>query len=364
MDSKYLWLLLVWVAGVGIIVNSRQQKNVVQVGLDYEYRYHMLPAVIMFLPIVILAGIRKGFGDTEVYRGAFLKLPDRILNIPGYIRNVEKDKGFTVFNIILKDIIGNRDVVYFLIIAAICGLCLVITYRKYSCNYMISILLFIMSGDYIQWMFNGIRQFIPVTVIFAMMPWILEKKYGKLIISILLLSTIHATALLMIPVIFIVQGRAWNKKTIFFIVFVLLSIAFVNQFTNIITNVMENSQYSNEVGQFLETQGTSKFRVLVFSVPTFLAYICRNKIGEYKHSIINLCVNMSIMSTGFYIISMFTSGIFIGRIPIYFSLYNYILLPWEIEHLFTQKSMKLIYILLLGFYFIFYYYQTVIAWGF
>ena len=64
---------------------------------------------------------------------------------------------------------------------------------------------------------------------------------------------------------------------------------------------------------------------------------------------------MSIISTGLYVVSMFTSGIFIGRLPIYFSLYNYILLPWEIENLFTERSKKLVYIGLIGFYLLFYY---------
>ena len=71
---------------------------------------------------------------------------------------------------------------------------------------------------------------------------------------------------------------------------------------------------------------------------------------------------MSIISTGLYIISMFTSGIFIGRLPIYFSLYNYILLPWEIENLFTQRSKKIIYIGLIACYIVFYYYQMHIIW--
>ena len=63
---------------------------------------------------------------------------------------------------------------------------------------------------------------------------------------------------------------------------------------------------------------------------------------------------MSIASAGLYVISMFTSGIFIGRLPIYFSLYNYILLPWEINRIFTKQSARIIYIIMviayLGFY--------------
>lgn len=49
---------------------------------------------------------------------------------------------------------------------------------------------------------------------------------------------------------------------------------------------------------------------------------------------------MSIVSASIYLVSMFTSGIFIGRLPIYCSLYSYVLLPWEIKHLFNEKTDK------------------------
>ena len=41
-----------------------------------------------------------------------------------------------------------------------------------------------------------------------------KKKYIPLIAIILLGATFHASALLMIPIIFIVQGKAWNKKSV------------------------------------------------------------------------------------------------------------------------------------------------------
>ena len=78
--------------------------------------------------------------------------------------------------------------------------------------------------------------------------------------------------------------------------------------------------------------------------------------------VINFCTNMSIISTGIYIISMFTSGIFIGRLPIYASLYNYILLPWEIDHMFTKESKRLIMIVMVAAYLVFYWYQIEVVW--
>ena len=76
-----------------------------------------------------------------------------------------------------------------------------------------------------------------------------------------------------------------------------------------------------------------------------------------------MCVNMSLLSTGIYVVSIFTSGILVGRLPIYFSLYNYILLPWELEYIFTVRSKKILYLLMIGAYLVFYYYQLNYSWG-
>ena len=58
-----------------------------------------------------------------------------------------------------------------------------------------------------------------------------------------------------------------------------------------------------------------------------------------------------------------TSGIFIGRLPIYASLYSYILLPWELDHLFDRTSGQLIMIGMVGLYLVFYYYQMHMIFG-
>ena len=60
---------------------------------------------------------------------------------------------------------------------------------------------------------------------------------------------------------------------------------------------------------------------------------------------------------------MFTSAIMIGRLPIYFSLYNYILLPWEITHIFTRRSARVITWAMVGFYLLYNYYQVAVAYG-
>ena len=123
------------------------------------------------------AGFRSdGFGDTASYRSAFKNMPVSIAEWPTFLDGVTKDKGFSILSLVIKILSGNSSVFYFIVIAAIQILILVFVYRKYSCNYWLSIFLFIATTDYISWVHNGIRQFLAVTLIFAATSLLLKKK--------------------------------------------------------------------------------------------------------------------------------------------------------------------------------------------
>lgn len=313
-------------------------------------------AVVTVLPLVWMCSQRGGIMDTGAYLEGYKDMPRAFGGIISYIGTVKKDKGFYFLSAVIKCIVGNRSVVYLFIIAALQAGMLFYVYRKYSSRYLVSFFLFIASTDYISWLFNGIRQFLAVTITFIGIKFILDKKYAKAIILILIASLMHQSALLVIPFIFIAQGKAWNKKTLLFMVAVIVIVAGIGQFTNVLDSMLAETQYKNVVSdwQSWNDNGTNALRVLVYAVPSVLSLIGLRFIRNEDDKVINLCTNMSIVSVGFYIVSMFTSGIFIGRLPIYFSLYSYILLPWEIDHMFTKRSARLIYVVMvvgyLGFY--------------
>ena len=126
---------------------------------------------------------------------------------------------------------------------------------------------------------------------------------------------------------------------------------------------MEETQYSDEAEQLATSTGTNILRVVFYSIPTVASFFFRRKIAAENDKLINICVNLSIASTGFYVISYFTSGLLIGRLPIYFSLANYILIPWMLDKFFEERSAKVIKIGFIILYSIFFYYQVGVTWG-
>lgn len=352
-------LILVWIGFVALLANQFNLRRTEMVCGESVERYMPWFAFLVFLPAIWMAGNRGWFADTPVYINNFRRMPSSISAIPAYIATVIDDQGFYGLSALIKVLIGNDYVIYFTIIAFVQGISIIAIFRRYSPSYILSIFFFIISADYVGWMYNGIRQFTAATVMFAATALMLKKKYIPLLLVILFASTLHRSALIMIPLVLIAQGEAWNRKTLIFIVLTLLIITFVGEFTNILSSTLEDTQYGDVFTDiaFTSDDGTNPLRVVLYSMPAILAFVGRKIIREENNKLINFCTNMSIISMGLYVVSMFTSGIFIGRLPIYASLYGYILLPWEIQKVFTSESKRVVYIGLIGCYCIYYYYQ-------
>ena len=58
-----------------------------------------------------------------------------------------------------------------------------------------------------------------------------------------------------------------------------------------------------------------------------------------------------------------TSGIYVGRLPIYTTLHGYMVLPWVIDQAFEKSSAELIKLVTVVCYLGFFYYQMGIAWN-
>lgn len=359
----FQWYLFVILFAVYLFSKMAAQIYGVRIAGEIETRVKWFPVLVLVAVLSVVAAMRElSIGDSYAYYKGFLSTNASLSAIPAALASGGKDKGFVVFNIIVKCLIGNRPELYFGIIACFCMLCVLGVYKQHSCNFFMTVFLFLASGEYVQWTHNGMRQFIAVAMIFAATNLLLQKRYVPYFAVVLLASLFHATALIMIPMSLVVQGNPWNKKTVLFILAVLVSVTSVDTLTGLITDLMSSTQYAGEVDQFLETTGTNVFRVLVFCIPPLMHLAFFNRLPK-NDPLVNLSVNMSIASMGTYILSMFTSGIFIGRIPIYFSLYNYMLLPWVIQRAFEKRSANLIHLMVMGCYAVYYYYQMHVVWG-
>ena len=365
---KLYWFILIWVSMWGILSGVYSRRVSIQT-IDnrnlVESRTNIIFAIVIFSVIILFSGLRSGVADTHAYIKMFNEYPITWLEAIEVITDENaREPGFRLLSILFKSFISQDYHAWLFVIALITGICIMIPLYKYSCNFGISTFLFIASCQF-TWMLNGMRQFLVASIMFACTHFILEKKTIPYIATVLFLSTIHTSLLIMIPVYFIVRDEPWQKKNIIFMILIILSMVFADRFTNILTDVVEDTNYSTSVNEFKDADdGTNSIRILVEAVPTIIAFIYRKKIKEKATPIINISINMSMVATGLYIISKVArSGVLLGRLPIYFSLYNLILLPWLLKNIFKKNEKRLLTFSMIICYVLFFYYQMVVIWS-
>lgn len=353
----FFWLFLAAIMGH----TGGMHRRVKVLGRE-ERRATQLYAWIVILPIILMAATRSNYiGDTGVYIADYRSIPSALSGKLTYIQSHGKDTGFYALGALVSVFAGSHFRYFFLVIALIQGCCMMKTYRKFSEDYWFAIFVFVASTDFVSWMQNGIRQFTAVAITFAAAEPMIRKQYIKAGVIIVIASLFHKSALMMLPIMLIVQGRPWNWKTILVILGTVVIMSASGVFTDTLDTVLADTQYRNVVSDWrsFSDDGTNPLRVLVYSVPTILSLFCRKRIAKSGDRVIQIACNMGIVSTALYLVSMATSGIYIGRLPIYCSLYaNGILLPWEFKHVFGRQMRSLAIVC----YLLFYYLQMHFAW--
>lgn len=358
IELDNFWLPLIWVAAAGIVLYRMPLKTEL-IGDQVVQRWYGVSAVLLCLPLLLWAAARTDYGDTYAYMRHFYQAPASLSALPSYLAANTKDQGFTVIITLCKAMGVASPRTFFLIIAAVQMLCMIYTFRKYSKDFWISIFLFVASTDYMSWMYNGIRQFLATTLIFAAFGLMVRKKNIPFILVVILASRIHASALLMIPLAYFMQGPAVNRKAIIMIAGVVMIAPFMDTFMPALSAILADTQYSDITTDEIWTNddGTNIIRVLVYSVPALLSLFGRKYIHQSKDPVMNMCSNASLITMALYLVSAVTSGVYIGRLPIYTTLHGYIVLPWLIDQIFEKSSAILIKLLMVGFYSMFYIYQ-------
>lgn len=359
------WYPLLWLFGAGIFMYKMPKQRELVCGQVKE-RWYPFNAIVLVLPLILWSGLRGSIGDTYAYIINFRNASSSLLELLPKLNADSKDPGFSILMTLFKSLGISDYRVFFLLIAAFQMLCICRTFRKYSPNYWVSMFLFVASTDYLSWMFNGMRQFIATTMIFGAFELMVKRKHILFVLVVLLAAQIHGSAILMLPLAYVMHGPALNRKTMMMIAATVLVIPFIDRFTPILNNLLADTQYSATMTDEIWTvdDGTNPIRVLVYAVPALVALFGRRYVIHANDPVINLCVNASMITTAIYLVSMVTSGVYVGRLPIYTTLHGYIALPWMIDAVFEKSSARLINLMMVACYVFFFYYQCHFTWGF
>ena len=346
--QRDIWLLL-WIGLVAFIAYSAKLKRKETILGQETERYSLLFAIIAFLPIFMFATLGEIRSDIWAYLGAFDELSPSFNRL---FQNwwTEKGPGFILIEVLIKYVFGNNRDAFRIVFGIIQSIPLVLIYRKYSEDYIFSIFLFIATGSYNGWMMNGLRQFVAACIIFAATPLLIKKKIIPTILIILFAMTIHTSAIMMIPIVLVIWFKPWKKGILFsFIVFVVALFIFVNTTDMLSEEILETDNGANPI------------RIFISAIPVVIAFVGRKKIAASSNPLINICVNMSVFTMLTYFVATFTNGIGTGRLPIYTSVFNLILIPYLVSNVFDEKTSKNIKLFLVLFYTVYFFFIVFIG---
>lgn len=310
--------------------------------------HNKLLAFLSLTSLVTVSGLRSDIGDTFFYKHSY-----KVTTFTWEKAMEGKDKGFAVLQLLLQKISEDPQILIFTT-ALVTNIFFVFVLYKYARMFELGLYVYITGGLFLVSM-NGIRQALTSAILFMGTKYLIEGNWKKYMLVVLFASTFHQSALILIPIYFIVRFKAWSRATVAVILLAVLIVIGFDQFSSVLFSTIKDTQY-NHYSNFSEG-GANIMRVAVEAVPLIIAFLGREKLKELfpKSDVI---VNMALLGFVFMLIS--TQNWIFARFAIYFWPFQLILISW-VPKLFRDKDEKLIYYGIVVCYFMYYYFENVLS---
>lgn len=323
-----------------ILINTSFAKSRSYGGLTYgnctkDYTRSNIYLFICTIILVTLGGMRGGFTqDYYAYRSFFY---DSINYNMFEVITQFKDPGFLLLSKAIRTLTSSSEV-FFSIISLIIVLANLIQFKKESPYVWLSILMFLCLGNYYT-SFNILRQILACSLSFLMFNLITNKKIYKYFICTFLISTIHKSALILIPFYFLLRIN-WSKRNkliITFISILIFSIVFIYPYFFI--NIMKGIVYENyNINSYGISWGLP-ISSLIKPGLILLFILIHNNIIDKNNIKERILLNANLYYFGFSLLAirveMFT------RLSHYFAPYILILIPYIISKIKNKRHRAL-----------------------
>lgn len=310
-------------------------------------RYKKIRYWIGYMIVMLLAGLRyETGGDWTSYTEIFNSMEpiDQILAGNGYYYSWSgMEIGYKLLNSVVKFVVDNVQLLFF-VVALIISTILFRTIPVYSPLPQLSVLVYFgvlfFALDMIV-----IRQGMAVAIIFYAYRYIIERKFWYLFGFAVLASLFHLSALIIIPLYFILNRTYSNTLLVsFFLVFnliLILQIRWMSPMLQAGLSLIINPTLAVKLSNYLTNEVYAVGRGLTFgflvNIITFIVLILnRKRLSQYKY--FNLFFNIFIAYL--FVYSCMSELVEIGnRLKYYFMISFVVLLPMlvDIYRIFTNK---------------------------
>ncbi|HWR24204.1 MAG TPA: EpsG family protein [Feifaniaceae bacterium] len=205
-------------------------------------------------------------------------------------------------------------------LALLTNMLVVLSLRESSEMFWFSCVLYILMYFYFT-TFNLVRQSLAVSITFFAHKHLVEKKFFHYLLFVLLASLFHYSALILIPIYFVVHRPAWSRLIFFGFIAVGLVLVFYDSVMNVVFSLLSGTRYSVYEEVVTEAgDGVGILRIAVAAAPVALSLLFKGRLKEH-----NVIVNMSAINLMITLLA--TRQIYFVRMSFYFSIYYLLLLP-------------------------------------
>lgn len=253
---------------------------------------------------------------------------------------------------------SGQYIFLFLSIALVVVSCYQRTILKYSYNSTISFYVFITLGFY-TFFFNGARQGLACAICALAVGPLIRSEFKKYVVVVLVATLFHKTALIMLPLYFLLRKKNTLRTNALFGVLALvaaLSLPYVVDTFSQYDSRYQGYGASGEGGGFL----MSAFNIVLWLF--FYVFQQRASIGkrQYYSVFLNMLFFSAVISLTSIVLRINPSGIL--RLTVYFNIGAIFLLPLCYES-FSNRLSKKVFISVTGVFLVVYFVMTTSSFG-
>ena len=257
----WLYLIVFLIPTIWYYTSSSKSQNKNALGLS-----------IFMCLLALFVGFSDMFGgyDRYIYGEIFDNIADVTTMKGDYSDSLlynfySSEIGYTFLNVLISFFTENRYI-FILIVTLIIYTLLFISIKKYTVNYPLATILFL--GLWFFFTFTYLRQVLGATIVWLGVQYVIERKFWKFMVVVLIGFSMHNSAIIFFPLYF-VPRRKFSPKIIVWIMLFLLILG-MSSLPNSLFEVYESSSI---VERHAEYNASGGLRVAYILEAFFFLYL-------------------------------------------------------------------------------------------
>lgn len=262
-----IYTISVFIVMILAIMAGNKQTSLIS-GYDYEKDNNVqkkIIAIIIILYLSIVGGLRYFVGTDY---GFYYRMTVSFQSLPEYF-GLFKEPGIRLLSAVGQ--IFYKDGISTILICELVTVSLYVwTIYKYSPMFSVSILLYILMGEWTG-SFNGVRQYLAAAILFAGHRFMYNRQFFKYCIVVFVASLFHTSAVIMMVPYFLYNRKPDIKQFIILATGAFIISISYNRIFSAIGEYKNTEMYYEQYAYY--NSSVNIFRIMVAAIPVIIYFI-------------------------------------------------------------------------------------------